>query len=193
MKHETWDDIYDSWRFLLQQLGFDTYDLFNFKTIEAYKLTLPLQQYECDWWPKDSIKDRAQSVSKDGQSLYLWETKKGTLHTAEMLLNADGDIKKQTGIWIMASLWDKDNILPNSWRGEICTMMHQKQQIIQSAYPDLHTWHHLSKDALPFSIVSKYREHLFTAKTFEDLLYLTAVETAVIHGNWQMVKYQPIA
>src|SRR5262245_26105736 len=63
-----------------------------------------------DWWPTQQIAERQRMLQPEGTAALIlwrqyWHTRKGTLHTADLLAAAK-DAEEAGAIWLAASLWD---------------------------------------------------------------------------------------
>lgn len=124
--------------------------------VEFLRLGLDARQayrpnYSVDWWPKNQIGERRNPRSRPGY-ITTWETRAGTLHTASLLREAEGDTERQHAILIMASLWDKDKDLPHEWRGRCYRMLQDVEEAVRGRHP-VERWHHASRSALPLSVL----------------------------------------
>jgi hypothetical protein len=194
MKELRWEDVYRDWHNSLEDLGTPTDKLASFQDIPADRLPYyyAVNGVGFDWWPKKQVNELAASLLKDSHYLPSWETKKGTLHTAQELYKNIDSVEKQSAIWIMASIWDKEKYLPDDWRGNIFELLGNLFFLIRQAFPEVSLWHHASRDALPISIGTYYPAREFIhPQTYRHLIYLSAVETSVILANWQLVRFVP--
>jgi hypothetical protein len=117
--------------------------------------------------------------------------KKGTLHTALLLEENLESIERQHAIIILASLWNKETKLPEHWRGDGFQLVREAREIIQIKFPDLGGWHYASRDALPVNVGNSwYSRNMLVPKSIEDLMFISAIEAAITHANWQLIKYQ---
>src|SRR5437773_64792 len=70
-----------------------------------------------DWWPAAELVARRAQLAKHGIMGANWSMRKGTVHTAELLLMSKGNSEAQAAVFIAASVWDKQKSLPEAWRG----------------------------------------------------------------------------
>ncbi len=192
MKELNWEDIYGYWHHSLKDLEVPTDEMAPFQDIYVDHLPYYLSSIGFDWRPKKEVQELAASLPKDYPYLLLWETKKGTLHTVQELYQNRGNVEKQSAIWIMASIWDKEKDLPDSWRGNTYQLLENLFIMIRQTFPEISVWHHAARSALPISIGRYYPACDFIhPQTYQHLIYLCALETSVILANWQLVRFVP--
>ena len=145
-----------------------------------------------DWWPKKVVQERAASLLESNYVYVYWETKKGTLHTVQELYKNRDSLERQSAIWIMASIWDKEKRFPDDWKGGTFQLLEDLFILIRQTFPEISAWYHACRDALPISIGTYYPACDFIhPKTYRHLVYLSAIETSIILSNWQLVRFIP--
>jgi hypothetical protein len=88
-----WSQIRSSWEFECDQMAcplLNTGDLFLDVPISCDE-RLRIADEVIDWWPADEIQSRKTSLHNLGAQGIYWETKKGTLHTAQLLWESRND------------------------------------------------------------------------------------------------------
>lgn len=180
-----WQHIYSIWLNDLRELDSRTDDLAPFEIVQLNVRELPAK---VDWWPKPERAERLDNLRK-GHGLY-WETKKGTLHTAELLFANRGSIERQAAVLILASLDVKRKDLPEGWRGNNNRLMQEMFRAIREAFPEIQLWYHATRDALPVTIGSYFPACDFICTRKErELIYLFALEASLSLANWQLIRY----
>jgi hypothetical protein len=182
-----WQHIYATWLDYMRELGSQAEDLAPFDLVQ---LNLSELVAEVDWWPRAERLERLDDL-KRGCGLY-WETKRGTVYTAELLFTNRGSAERQAAILILASLDVKVKDVPDEWKGSNYRLMRGMTHTITEAFPDIPLWHHASRDALPITI-GRYSPacNFIHPENENEMLYHFAVEASLSLGNWQLVRYVP--
>jgi hypothetical protein len=182
-----WQNVYIGWLDYMNHLDSRVDDLAPFELVHLNARVLPL---EVDWWPK-SERSRYLSDLKNGSGIY-WDTKKGTLYTAELLFANRGSAERQAAILIMASIDEKSKNLPDEWSGTCAHLMSEMFRVIREAFPDIILWHHASRDAMPVTVGRYFPAcNFIQPKNEKELLYHFALEASLSLGNWQLIRYVP--
>lgn len=178
-----WHDIHNSWLDGLERLGSPVDDIAPFEIV-------PVERDDgIDWWPKHERSKRLDYLKK-GRHLDYWETKKGILHTAELLFQNRGNIERQAAILIMASLEVKLKESPENWEGNTFRIIKEIWVTMRQAFPTIEHWHHASREVLPITIGgdSPPFDFIHPKRDFE-IIYLFALEASLSLANWQLIRY----
>ena len=180
-----WKDIYYTWRKYMEDLYSQVDDLAPFESVQLNVNFLPT---EVDWWPK-SERSRYLDDLKRGSRMY-WETRKGILHTAELLFAKRGSAEWQAAVLILASIDVKMKDMTEGWAGKNRDLMLGMMGSIRSVFPDIAHWHRSSPNALPVTIgrYSPARDFIIP-KNEDEILYHFAIEESLSLGNWQLIRY----
>ena len=146
-----------------------------------------------DWWPTAEIPTRRVCLTRDGTFGAYWQTKKGTLHTAELLKACDDDPEMQAAVFMAASAWDKQNPLPEAWRGRIYRLLYNV--LVAIAYDHggpfkshgLSAWHHAMRDALPVNMIGETFAESIILNDHTAFAHIAALEMALSTSLWTLV------
>jgi len=184
-----WNDVYMNWQYLLSGFPISLESLFKFHEVAGDS---PPQQYPYEgigWWPTNEYEKLASALA-DENVLFGETINRGALCTAFELYNNSTNPEVQAAIWIAGSVWDKTHALPKAWQRETHQLLADMRSIIQNEFPELPPWHNTVRKTLPVSITENMiSAELKIGNKLEDLLYLIAIEAAVIKGSWKLVKF----
>lgn len=170
-----WSNIYSHWKRVSETINSAARTAPQFLQVEApHRVSDYDRLPSLDWWQK--------SEERRGGC------KQGTLHTAILLWLEKDCLERQHAVFIMASLWDKLKAAPDNWRGAAYQVLEDVWDAMHIQFPDIDSWHSASREALPFSMMH-YTGDMLVPKTPRELIYITAVEAALVAANWQLVEY----
>lgn len=191
MTTANWNDVYMRWQYLLSEIPLSLKNMFTFHEVTGYS---PPSQYPYEgigWWPNDEFGE-LESALADENVNFGEPVNRGSLHTASMLSKNSSNLEAQSAIWIAGSVWNKRHALPKEWQGETHQLLSDIYMTIQNEFPQLPMWHHTVRRTLPFSITDRLlRVEIKVGNKVDNLLYLIAIEAAVINGGWKLVKIIP--
>lgn len=188
-----WLDIYSEWKMLSMITAWKQNVSFTPVLVSSPSGGLRVGTEICDWWPKDEIAGRRTSLEKLGIMGKYWQTKKGTLRTAELLYDCQEDPEAQAAILVAASAWDKLHPLPVAWRGDVFGLI---RSIFRSVISDSHSpfhkrslsaWHHAMRNALPENIVTEEFAEFSKPRQFNDFVYIAFLEAILSTSLWNPV------
>jgi len=143
-----------------------------------------------DWWPTQTMQERRMWLTQLAAYGAQWVTKKGTLHTAELLFQSRHNPEAVAAVLIGASLWDKEKELREEWRGRIARLIHSVQAVIHEQFSTLELpfWHHASRTALPCTIIQGEFARALQPVNFEDLIHIAIIESRLALSLWTLVR-----
>jgi hypothetical protein len=190
-----WDDLLSSWRF-----GYSVGDprlegrvQFAEIPVQSPDGGLRIGENIIDWWPTAELAARRASLTSNGVLGPYWHTSKGTLHTAGLLHQCDGNTEAEAAVFIAASAWDKRRALPEAWAGDTFRLLEQIQYITlyseDSAFArhGLAIWHHAMRDALPINIIRGGLGECMRPKTYREIIKIALLEAVLSTTNWTPV------
>lgn len=184
-----WEQSYISWKMYCEHFASPVLEGARFLQVRQQPSVYTRLLAPFDWWPKTDLAQRRIAVEQPLSFMY-WETRRGTIHTVELLWNARNTIEEQHAILMLASLWDKRARLPRTWRGNVNRMVQAIEQGIRTQFPDLERWHHASREALPVSLTEHvYTDRMLVPEDQDEVMFVAALEAALAVANWQLVEY----
>ncbi len=92
-----------------------------------------------------------------------------------------------------ASAWDKQNPLPEAWRGQICRLL--KNILVAIAYEQegpfkshgFFSWHHAMRDALPVNVIGETFAESIILNNYRAFAHIAALEMALSTNLWALV------
>jgi hypothetical protein len=187
-----WRDLYTAWNYTLEGLDAKADSLVRFQLahIEVKNTETFDWNAMVDWWPKDARPERLNRL-KEGYGFY-WGTKKGTLHTADLLSQSKGNTERQAAILIMAAVHEKMSDLPEAWRGDRYRVLQNMWVTMIHTFTDVEVWHHASRGALPVTI-ARYgiAAEFMNPDNAEQMICLFAIEACLSLSNWLLIQYAP--
>lgn len=187
----TWPDLYQRWKNISSLLDSPALEEAQFLQINSPYIPSHARNVPFDWWPKSEIQQRLAFYSGPSY-MNPYATKAGTVHTAELLWNARGNLEQQHLIYILASFRDKHKEYPHSWHGAPFQLFSDVSGIAREQLPEeIYYWHHASKNALPIQLLDTYSRaaDLLIPQEVDDLMYIAALEASLSAANWQLIEF----
>lgn len=186
-KHPEWEEIYEYWKYSCKKLYEPIVNDIGVTDIyidPSVCIKLPM----IDWWPTADIKINIEKNNPLGYRL-----NKGTLHTLELLLKFKDNPEGIAATWIAASLKDKQDYLPEVWRGKVCGIVDEIYRIAEDKIENLggDRWYYSSRDALPLTLF-KGHFHMFgndiRISSWRSLINWVALENVLVRTTWTIVQ-----
>ncbi len=179
-----WTQIHGSWEFECEQMAcplLNTSDLFLEIGISCDE-RLRIADEVIDWWPIDDIQSRQASLDRLGSRGVYWETKKGTLHTAQLLWEFRNDKTITSIIWLAAFLFNRLRV--NPWKAPAA--LRQLDEVVTAEFRrlGLSAWHKMSRDAIPISTNLR----LDVASEYHEYIRLAMVEAWLSCVSWKLIR-----
>lgn len=189
MSKREWSDIFRNWGHAQADFGINLERTFDFTEVQPDKVPRFLADNGVDWWATHLMDQKLADMKADSKYVVRGDTPKGVLRTVELLEENGGDWERQSAVYLMAALWQKQASLPDNWRGETCSMLNDLYLIIRRHFPNLGGWHHSVRHTLPLSLTAPYHGGNFGFGTKRrELMHLFVFEAAAIKGTWTLVK-----
>lgn len=146
-----------------------------------------------DWWPVAEVNYRRSALAQHGVLASDWNTRKGTIHTAELLFQSQSNPEAQAAILLAASAWDKQHSPPEAWHGGVVKLLDQVLYAVirmpESPFTQLEmaVWHNRMRGALPLNIVDWSFAQSMKPRTYRDFAHMAVIEAALSTSLWTLV------
>jgi hypothetical protein len=190
-----WTSIYDDWRgyWLLggdREPGPDFLDLPVESPNDGWAVGGPA----LDWWPTKQIAERQRMLRQQGTAALIlwreyWHTRKGTLHTADLLATAK-DAEEAAAIWLAASLWDFLHPVDEEWRGQPARLTREVYRGVVGFLRerDIAQWHHRMTYALPETILDSELAEMVRPRGPRHVVTLACLNVRLVRAEWSLVR-----
>src|SRR5262249_36151932 len=141
-----------------------------------------------DWVSQSEIGLRIGGLPRGVANTGRSNRKRGTLHTVNLLHECRDNVEAQGAILIAASVRDKEQSLPEEWRGDTNRLLDVVMRVILTdkgspfARNQLLRWHSAMRDALPVNIVRW--DSFIRPRKWEDVVHLALIESIVSTTVW---------
>lgn len=178
-----WKELASCWRYDCERLA---PKLLEPLTFERFAVNSPSDPFDgnVDWWPSKEFEERRQALSRFPQDIY-WTTTKGTLNTARLLWEYQGDAETLALIFMGAFFFETAE-RRDLYRGPVVRIMNG---LIRNEFWErgLSYWHHLSTGPLPICpllpVESEYYGHYVELAVIATLLSLTSWRLIVLENK----------
>ncbi|WP_026487315.1 hypothetical protein [Caldanaerobius polysaccharolyticus] len=192
VKEITWENIWTYWKEcasiyepkLLIPLKIEKIYV-NFKDANIY-----IHGY--DWIHINNYKKRIEYVTtRPIEFLYFGPClNKGTLHTLEILAEAQDNIKDSAAIWLSAFTNEMMDSLPYGWRGKGYSILYKVHIESYSQIKEKYfMWHHAMKKLLPEVCFSYEFLEGMSINSYRQIVELSVISSAQILNNYVAVEY----
>lgn len=146
--------------------------------------------YGYDWLEHNTATDKKSLIAKNpSQFLYLTPSNKGTIHTAEMLSEAQ-DEEELAAIWIAATAKEIYDYRLNStllrWSGRLyrasCGFLNQR----------FYLWHHAMKKLVPEIMIPQSVLENISCKDAEPVISLIQLNTILVKNLYKILCYSSL-
>ena len=183
----TWDKIYELWRY--EQYMFADMATAPLSAEEVYvEYNKDGYIYGYDWLEKRKAFDRKNLISERPME-FLYFTRpsnKGTIHTAEMLIEAETD-EERAAIWIAATAKEL-----RDYQG-IHTITRYADEAYYAACKFLekrfYTWHHAMRKLVPEIMIPYSVLDSLSCKSMEPVIGLIQMNTILIKSSYTILRY----
>lgn len=186
-----WQDLYDFWKTIAYNIAPELLTPISLNHIEFKYEETEVHIYGYDWVHKDNYENRINHVTKNSFSfLYFGGTlNKGTLQTAEYLVEAKDDNELVAAIWIYCFVKDILNYLPENLRGKGARCLRGIEASTLSKLSKKHMqWHHAMRNLLPETYFDYVFEEL-EVKGYEAIIELALINAKLINSNYIITLY----
>jgi hypothetical protein len=184
-----WEDVYELWKIGSHNLPRTLTDPVSAETVYV---ECDDCFYGYDWLETTEAQERKQLIKKSPiQFLYFTKpTNKGTIHTAEMLMNAHSE-EELAAIWIAATAKE----LLHDYRsgngvGPYARMLHM------AAYEFLsnrfYWWHHAMTRLVPEIMIPSCILENIVCKDPEPVVGLIQMNTILLKSTWEILLYSSL-
>jgi len=186
----TWDKVYEMWR----------YGQYKFKDVSADPLSAEEVYveynkdgyiYGYDWLEKREAFDRKKLISERPME-FLYFTRpsnKGTIHTAEMLIEAESE-EERAAIWIAATAKELCD-----YRG-VDTIARYASEAYYAACAFLDQrffmWHHAMRRLVPEIMIPYSVLDSLSCKSMEPVIGLIQMNTIMVKNSYTILRYSSL-
>lgn len=185
-----WNDAYQLWR----------YTYYEYRDILSAPVTPETiyVKYECggdvygfDWLEKDAVQKRKSMIANDPVQFFYFTrpSNKGTIHTAEMLADAQSD-EERAAIWIGATAKELvDRHLRNGVSGYADLLYISACSFLRDRFG---LWHHAMRRLVPEIMIPRtVLEHL-ECNDAEPVMALIQMNTLLLQNTWRILRYSSL-
>src|SRR5690625_867241 len=185
-----WNELYHAWEFCVRRFAKELSEPVKFEHIKL-EFNNPLYRiYGYDWIHKDEYEKRVSFVTKDpavflvsGPSL-----NKGTLQTAQYLVEAKDDSELLAAIWMYAFVTDLLDDHSGRFDGSrIASAV--KVGVLQNLNKHNMRWYHSMRRLLPEDYFSYLYDNL-KVKNYETLIELSVISAKTIYNDYTVTLYE---
>lgn len=147
--------------------------------------------YGYDWLQNDMAQGRKQLIQKNpiGFVLFTKPSNKGTIQTAEMLVEAQSD-EERAAVWIAATAEElsRRRVDNNIWR--YCDALHMAAcEFLRDRYT---LWHHAMRGLVPEILIPRSVLNNIACKDAEPVMGLIQMNTVLLKGTWTILRYSSL-
>lgn len=182
-----WDDVYSEWQYVLgDKLIYPIRDVHVCSPNNGLKI----RQNIIDWWPNSEFEQRIKALTEHGSMGAYWAMRKGTTHTAEMLIRAAEDKDLTAAIWLGAAVKDLRDDKESRWKAPSRRILEGLENMLRKQLEqrsDLWWWHFAARRALPEQVHHTVIEHEAPEGIFE-MLHLIKIAVCTSAALWTIVR-----
>lgn len=195
VKRPTWEEIHRQWKYICT-------DLFSPIINDIGIVDIPVKSCSSsrdtasviiDWWPTSEVEKWGSQIQAGADAIVGYKLSKGTQHTMELLYELRNNPEGLAAVWIGASLKDKIDDFPETWRGVMSRVV---QHIFHEALKKLDKlnacrWHHAMRNALPIDLFRGWTYPIgedYKPSSFESLMSWVALESVMVRTTWTIVR-----
>lgn len=190
-KQMKWEDVYDLWK--IGQLYFP--ELLS-APVSAETVLIEYKEpgffYGYDWLESKEAEDRKGLIKKElVEFLYFTKpTNKGTIQTAEMLVEAQGT-EEQAAIWIAATTKELLDCRAGSGVGRCASALYETAcEFLSKRY---YLWHHAMKHLVPEILIPSSVLTAITCTDESTIIGLVQMNTVLLKSNWRILRYSSLS
>lgn len=185
-----WDEVYTLWNY-----GSCLFPEILFSPITAESVYVKYSQdgyiYGFDWLQNEDVQERKKLIERAPMEfLYFTKpTNKGTIQTAEMLVNAQSE-EEIAAIWIAATSKELSGYGCGNSIGGYAYMLH----IAACSFlrPRYSLWHHAMKRLVPEILIPMSVIKNIDCKSAETVMGLIQMNTVMLKSTWSILKYSSL-
>lgn len=147
--------------------------------------------YGYDWLQQDKVTERKRLIENNPVGFFYFTnpTNKGTIQTAEMLIEAQNE-EELAAIWIAATAKELSN---HGDRSDVPyysdTLYMVACNFLQARY---YLWHHAMKKLVPEIMVPKPVIESVACKDAKPVIGLIQMNTLLLKSNWTILRYSSL-
>ena len=178
-----WESVYELW-----QMGCCRFPKALTDPVSVETVKVEYGQGGCiygyDWLETGEVQERKQLIQKDpDEFLYFTKpTNKGTIRTAEMLVEAR-DEEELAAIWIAATARELSQY-DVGWYADLLDMA--ACEFLGTRY---FLWHHAMKKLVPEIMIPSTVLRSMNCKDARPVMGLIQLNTLLLKSNWSILKY----
>lgn len=185
-----WEDAYKLW-------NGGCYDFYNILSSPAIAEPVFVEYkrdgyfYGFDWLQNDMAENRKLLIKKNlVEFLYFTKpTNKGTIQTAEMLIEAQSD-EERAAIWIAATAKELSEYGDGNGVRRYADMLHIAAcQFLKDRY---YLWHHAMKRLVPEIMIPQSILENIVCKDAEPVMGLIQMNTVLLKSAWSILQYSAL-
>lgn len=190
----TWERIWSHWKFISKQSYPELLNPIAFHHI-TFEHQGNLGIYGYDWIESIKYEERIHMVTKDTHK-FLWfgdSLHKGTLRTAENLVQAKGNLELQAAVWLYAVTQDFKHQLPDKWRGDGYRMLRSIEIAIDSVLRENNLeWHFAMRQLMPRDYFTFYIIENLILEDVEQIIELAMIKASLTTAHYKIVLYDSV-
>ena len=147
--------------------------------------------YGYDWLEAEDAQKRKQLIENNPiEFLYFTKpTNKGTIQTAEMLLEAQNE-EELAAVWIAATAKELSEYMIGNGVGRYANMLHMAAcEFLRTRYV---LWHHAMKRLMPDIMIPLPVLENIVCKDAEPVMGLIQMNTVLLKSTWSILRYSSL-
>lgn len=147
--------------------------------------------YGYDWLENTTVQERRQLIENDLAGFFLFTdaTNKGTIHTAEMLIEAQNE-EELAAIWIAATGKElSENSTNNDIKRYAYVLYMAAYDFLKSRY---NLWHHAMKKLVPQILIPFSIQMNLACEDAETVMDLIQMNTIMLKGSYSILRYSSL-
>lgn len=189
-EHMKWKDIYKRW-----ETRCFYYPNALTAPVSAETVFVEYKQdgyiYGYDWLETSEAQKRKQLISKNPlEFLYFTKpTNKGTIQTAEMLIEAQNE-EELAAIWIAATAKELSGYGYGNGLGRYADMLYISAcDFLRTRF---YLWHHAMKRLVPEIVIPSTVLESIVCKSIEPVIGLIQINTVILKSTWSILRYSSL-
>lgn len=185
-----WENVYELWR----MCGYHFPKVLT-EPVSAEMVFVEYKQdgyiYGYDWLEVTEAQERKQLIEKNPTQFLLFTrpTNKGTIQTAEMLMEARNE-EELAAIWIAATAKELSEYRGGRNFGYYPHMLHMAAcEFLETRY---YLWHHAMKRLVPEIMIPSSVLESIVCKNAEPVVGLVQMNTVLLKSTWSILRYSSL-
>lgn len=189
-KQMKWEDVYDLWK-----TGQPYFPELLSTPVSAETVLIEYKKpgffYGYDWLENKEAEERKGLIKKELVEFFYFTkpTNKGTIQTAEMLVEAQG-AEEQAAIWIAATTKELLDCRAGSGVGRCASALYGTAcEFLNKRY---YLWHHAMKRLVPEILIPSSVLTAITCTDESTIIGLVQMNTVLLKSNWRILRYSSL-